>query len=70
MKWTLKGSLSSGQVHTDAVIVPVTKNKRRKAAFPSPGIHCSNSWSRIGYLMALRIGHSYGPRAPKAEHAC
>ena len=33
MKWTLKGSLSSGQVHTDAVIVPVTKNKRRKAAF-------------------------------------
>lgn len=24
MKWTLQGSLSSGQVHTDAIIIPVT----------------------------------------------
>lgn len=27
MKWTLQGSLSSGQVHTDAIIIPVTKKQ-------------------------------------------
>ena len=40
MKWTLKSNLTAEQVQADAIIVPVTKNKRRRAAFPRLGIRC------------------------------
>lgn len=70
MKWTLKGSLSSGQVHTDAIIVPVTKKQAADGGV-------SESWDPLlKQLVENRLfdgtpNRSFvWPESIEGEHAC